>query len=61
MPYCHLMKILKNLRKAVKVIGLLDALIDEFERELASKQVAKDRVSEICKEASDLIGKKNAS
>lgn len=55
------MSILKNLRKAIKVIGLLDALIDEFERESVIEQAEKDRarqrMSEIYKEASNLAGK----
>jgi hypothetical protein len=37
-------KILKTLRTIIKVASILDALLDEFERESAQEQAQKDRL-----------------
>jgi len=48
------MRFLKTLRTIIKAVGILDALIDEFERESAQKQEARDRISKIYQNASNL-------
>lgn len=55
------MRIFKNLRRFVKFMGLVDALLDEFEVETTFRQAQKlrsrEKVSEIYKEVSNLVGK----
>ncbi len=52
------MRIFKTLRAVIKAIGLLDALIDECEREIAHKQEASKRVSKIYENVYNFTGKK---
>jgi hypothetical protein len=53
--------ILKNLRTFVKAVGLLDAFLDELDRERIAEQAEKERASrkmaDIYQKASDLTGK----
>lgn len=62
MPNCCV-AIFKTLRTVIKAIGLVDAFLDELEREKAAKQAEKDkarqRMSEIYQKASNLAGKEN--
>ena len=51
------MSIFTSLRKIIKVIGILDSLIEQCECEAASKQQSRDRVTKIYEDVADLKGK----